>query len=289
MIAETKEKDWQSQLRSQNSEQAKLDVLRNEIDNVDNALLAMLYQRFTLTRHVGEIKAKFAARAKSPDIYRPERELRVLNRLEEQSYGKLPPHLVYALWRQIFSFSSQEQGAQPLGYLCNDDENLETWMRIHFGISCQSKMYRDTQNMLSELSDGNIGIALLPNPKRIDWWSSLALGNTPNVFVVGSVPSQNTPPLILARRPFDDTPEQNARISSWLTFERDENTSLYSFQDYLKENNVVFELITSERAPRAILLEIQDFWQEDHKHLRTIRDNYTLRNMKILGHSFSEP
>ena len=79
-----------------------IELLRKEIDAVDDQLVTLLKARFDLSRAIGEEKKK-----KSLPVYDPEREGLLLSRLEKQAapYGGE----VRALYERIMELSRKLQ------------------------------------------------------------------------------------------------------------------------------------------------------------------------------------
>jgi len=75
-----------------------LEDLRVHIDAVDARLLELLNERADLVHEVGEIK-----RAQGLDIYAPEREDALLQRLVTINRGRLSPRSIRAIYREIMS------------------------------------------------------------------------------------------------------------------------------------------------------------------------------------------
>jgi chorismate mutase len=76
-----------------------LEDLRKSIDNIDNAILAMLAERFKVTNRVGHFKADHNLPAKDPD-----REALQHARIQQlsQQYG-LDPELASAILDQVIA------------------------------------------------------------------------------------------------------------------------------------------------------------------------------------------
>lgn len=76
-----------------------LEDLRKSIDNIDNAIVAMLAERFKVTNRVGQLKASRNLPAKDPD-----REAMQHARIQElsQVYG-LDPGLASSILNQVMA------------------------------------------------------------------------------------------------------------------------------------------------------------------------------------------
>ena len=75
-----------------------LDDIRVKIDALDSQLLRLLNERADLVHEVGEIKKRGGL-----EIYAPEREEKLLQRLVEKSQGWLPETSIRAIYREIMS------------------------------------------------------------------------------------------------------------------------------------------------------------------------------------------
>lgn len=84
-----------------------LEVLRREIDSIDDQILALLVRRFAATAKVGVSKARDGSISSSP--IRPAREAAMLRRLAAQGGADVQPQLLVRLWRVILSASIQSQ------------------------------------------------------------------------------------------------------------------------------------------------------------------------------------
>ncbi|STL78062.1 bifunctional chorismate mutase T and prephenate dehydrogenase [Escherichia coli] len=84
---------------------AELTALRDQIDEVDKALLNLLAKRLELVAEVGEVKSRFGL-----PIYVPEREASMLasRRAEAEALG-VPPDLIEDVLRRVMreSYSSE--------------------------------------------------------------------------------------------------------------------------------------------------------------------------------------
>jgi chorismate mutase len=91
----------------QTSQQAPdLDLIRQEIDRIDEQMIELLCARFAASEQVRLAKA---ASPQSGIPYRPGREAIILRTLQAQAGGKLPAGIVERIWRTIISASTMMQ------------------------------------------------------------------------------------------------------------------------------------------------------------------------------------
>ncbi len=89
-----------------------LSQLRQQIDAVDQQLLALLNQRAALANEVGDIK-----RLESSPVFRPEREAQVIHSLQAASPGPLKGDSIAHIWREVMSACRALEAPQRVAYL----------------------------------------------------------------------------------------------------------------------------------------------------------------------------
>jgi chorismate mutase/prephenate dehydratase len=92
-----------------------LNLIRKDIDLIDDQLLDLFNKRMRLVQEVGKIKHK----DKAP-IYRPEREREILNRLydlNDKSGGVLSHEAIDALYLELFSVARNLERPEKVAYL----------------------------------------------------------------------------------------------------------------------------------------------------------------------------
>ena len=82
----------------------KINVLRNKIDLLDEQMLDLLVQRFSVSREIGEIKASGGI-----NIGDRNREQEIIDRLAEKLEGKLERNDIAAIFRPIYHISKKLQ------------------------------------------------------------------------------------------------------------------------------------------------------------------------------------
>jgi chorismate mutase/prephenate dehydratase len=83
--------------------------LRQQIDALDDRILALLNERARLAREIGHLK--------NGNAYRPEREAQVVRRLQAANAGPLPPEAVERLFREIMSACRALEQPLSVAYL----------------------------------------------------------------------------------------------------------------------------------------------------------------------------
>ena len=125
---------------------AELTALRDQIDEVDKALLSLLAKRLELVAEVGEVKSQYGL-----PIYVPERESAMLaSRREEAAALGVPPDLIEDVLRRVMreSYSSEndkgfktlQPNLRPVVIVEGDggfqlDKNADSTQRILFQFS----------------------------------------------------------------------------------------------------------------------------------------------------------
>lgn len=99
--------------------------LRNQIDRLDEEILARLSERAKCAQRVGEIK--------QGNVYRPEREAQVLRRLAELNTGPLPADAVKKIFREVMSACLALEQPLRVAYLGPAGTYSESASRKHFG------------------------------------------------------------------------------------------------------------------------------------------------------------
>lgn len=107
---------------------AELAPLRGQIDAVDRELLAMLNRRAQLALDVGEVKKKYGA-----PIFRPERELQVIRKVQGANPGPLLGESVAAIWREIMSACRGLEKPLEVAFLGPVGTFSEQALYAHFG------------------------------------------------------------------------------------------------------------------------------------------------------------
>jgi chorismate mutase/prephenate dehydratase len=102
--------------------------LRVQIDAVDRELLALLNRRARLALDVGEVKKHFGA-----PVFRPERELQVIHKVQAANPGPLLDESVASIWREVMSACRGLEKPLEVAFLGPAGTFSEQALYAHFG------------------------------------------------------------------------------------------------------------------------------------------------------------
>jgi chorismate mutase/prephenate dehydratase len=111
---------------------SQLKPLRERIDAIDAQLIALLNQRACVALEVGEVKKHFNA-----PVFRPEREMQVIERLQTMSAGPLGSDHISAIWREIMAASRSLEKTISAAFLGPVGTYSEQAMYQYFGQSIE--------------------------------------------------------------------------------------------------------------------------------------------------------
>ncbi|MFB6357007.1 MAG: prephenate dehydratase [bacterium] len=90
----------------------RLDELREQIDEIDSEIVKQLEERARVVKEVGEIKKEHGM-----ELYVPEREREILDRLEERSEGEFPVQSLKQIFREIIATCLNLEKPVTVAYL----------------------------------------------------------------------------------------------------------------------------------------------------------------------------
>jgi chorismate mutase/prephenate dehydratase len=108
-----------------------IEKLRREIDGVDDELLGLINRRAALASRIGALKGAGSA-------YRPEREARILQRVQEHNPGPLAAERVAGVFRELISACRGLEEAIRVTYLGPEGTFSEQAVRRHFGAAVEA-------------------------------------------------------------------------------------------------------------------------------------------------------
>ena len=129
--------------------------LRNEIDRIDEEILARLAERARCAQRVGEIK-------RGVMYYRPEREAQVLRRLAELNPGPLSADAVKTIFREVMSACLGLEQPLRVAYLGPAGTFSESASRKHFGSAPNLLAMAAIDDVFRAVEAGNADYGVVP-------------------------------------------------------------------------------------------------------------------------------
>lgn len=190
-----------------------LDSLRAEIDEIDDALHALLMRRAEVSEQVRA--AKQAAR---PILFRPGREAAIIKRLLARHGGVLPPEAVVQVWREIIASSTRLQGPFVVAVHAASGTALDL-ARAQFGVLTPLLPMSSVGPVLAALEDGQAQLGVLPMPEDAPdepWWRGCGGNADEALHILARLPFAATAlqpsALIVGRQAFEPTGDDRGYV-----------------------------------------------------------------------------
>jgi chorismate mutase / prephenate dehydratase len=134
-----------------------LDVLRQDIDRVDNRLVQLLNERADVAQRIGQVKHQMGQKA-----YVPERERKLLQRLQELNQGPLPEESLRLIYKEIISASLALESPLRVAFLGPEATFTHEATKRHFGMSAQLFGKRSITEVFREVEQGSSDYGVVP-------------------------------------------------------------------------------------------------------------------------------
>ena len=167
-----------------------LDVLRTEIDRIDQAILDLLIERTDIVREIAVVKGD---RDGGRLALRPAREAQLLRRLVGAAGDRFPAEVLVRMWRELIASLTRLQTPLSVAVQVPPD-HPEIWdlARDHFGSATPAARVDGPDQALDSLDDGTV--AVLPLPQDGDpWWLALMSDRGCGIRVFARLPFVETP------------------------------------------------------------------------------------------------
>lgn len=133
--------------------------LRQQIDALDDKIIALLDQRLQYVIRVGEAKSQFAGDEEAKA--RPERTEAIFQRLTALSEA-YSPEAIRAIYREIISASLSYEQRQNVAYLGPPGTYSQQAVQAHFGRSTDTQDCSDIAAVIRAVENGEAQHGLLP-------------------------------------------------------------------------------------------------------------------------------
>ena len=175
-----------------------LDALRRELDDVDDALLALLAKRLVLTQQVKSFKQVTTKTTGSP--LRPAREAQIHRRLLQAARAQnLEPAFVLRMWRAILTDSSMGQAPMTLHLSKRLSQTLGHRLRLreHFP-AMPVEEWKDEAQALMQININPADICVVETDSP--WIDACVAGKAGTAHIIGALPvlkDQAVPQLLI--------------------------------------------------------------------------------------------
>ncbi len=277
-----------------NGDTNELSTYRQQIDALDDQLIALLEERIAIVGKVGEFKRKYHP-GQCP--LRPGREAQMVRRIIEKCQkGAFPPSAAAAMWRILIGASTALEAPLKLAVYTPDNDSSLYWMaREYFGPSVPVNRHPHVKRVIGDIMDNKASVGIVPMLQSADtsyWWTNLLQGgnSTPKIFAHVPFAHYGAPvrdtPTGLAIGCIE--PEETGDDMTLLVLEADHNASQnrlqVAFSEAMLEPNWI-SVATISASVRHHLIEVKGFIPTSHEAIRKLRDTLgsSIANIHFLG------
>ena len=134
-----------------------IEQLRSRINKIDDELLALLNERAKVVIEIGRLKKENGGQ-----IYSPDREREVFDRLLKANKGPLSARTLMAVWRELMSGSFELERPLRIGYLGPQGSFSHTAAMLKFGQSVDYEPLSDIVGIFEEVGRGHCDLGVVP-------------------------------------------------------------------------------------------------------------------------------
>ncbi len=139
-------------------------ALREQIDAVDDELVALFNRRVALATEVGRIKRE----AGDPAIYRPEREASILRHVREISSGEINDDALLLLFREIISTCRGAESVTRVAVLGPEGTYTQSAALKHFGHQVEIITAPSIEEVFRQVERGDANYGTVPVENTIE-------------------------------------------------------------------------------------------------------------------------
>ncbi len=170
-------------------ESKKLQVLREQIDSIDEELGRLISRRAACAQQVADVKKSGADAGEAVNFYRPEREAEVLRKVMERNQGPLSNEEMARLFREIMSACLALEQPVKVAYLGPEGTFTQQAALKHFGHSAVALPFAAIDEVFREVEAGAVNYGVVPVENSTEGVVNHTLDNfmTSNLKICGEV------------------------------------------------------------------------------------------------------
>ncbi|MEE9584815.1 MAG: prephenate dehydratase [Candidatus Brocadiales bacterium] len=134
-----------------------LESLRKQIDDLDSRIVKLLNDRAGIAKRIGEVK-----RQTSTEVYHPNREQQVYERVASENKGPLPDDCLRAIYRELMAGSRALEKSLRVSYLGPVGTFSFVAARRGFGASVEYLPQRGIDAVFREVETGRANYGIVP-------------------------------------------------------------------------------------------------------------------------------
>lgn len=134
-----------------------VDGLRKKIDQIDERVVNLLNDRAVLAQRIGHTKS-----LSNQEVYVPQREQEILDRLVGLSRGPLPASIIRAIYREIISGCRSLEAPLKVAFFGAEATYSHLAAKEKFGSSSELKPTASIAEVFQEVSQGRASFGVVP-------------------------------------------------------------------------------------------------------------------------------
>jgi len=241
-----------------------LQTFRQEIDALDDKIIALFRERIDIIARVGQWKG---AHHPGECPIRAGREAEMIRRVMQKFEGsKFNPVAAAAMWRILIGSSVCVESPLSLSIYATDKDDLFYWLaREYFGPTLPVTRQPHVNRVFGDLKDGKASIGIVPtlHSDTTNWWLGLMPQDAPKIFaripfVADGAPAKYPAALAIAHI----KPEDSGNDVSLMVLEADHNVSQNRLQTAFAKAKLTarwISITSPDATRRQHLIELKGF------------------------------
>ncbi len=273
-----------------------LNLLREEIDKIDNQIINLLKERMQIITKVGDLKKSNCEKF----FLKSSREADMIKELVKKSGNDFPKSIIVNIWRKIIAVANMQE--QKLHIAIHNPKNISDYshlVREYYGDIVPFLNHDSATNIVSEIEKGQaqIGVFALPKIENEEnsenWWINLAnnraglkvFAKIPFIEYAGSEKNRNQTQLVAVAI---KEAEKSSSDNSLFYVELNKEFSKSQLIAVFKEQNINVKILRTAKLAQVeavlfYLLEVEGFFTENDAVIKVIGKSKIKPYIKVLG------